>query len=246
MYKQWSRIPSRISFSCTIRLCSPNPLKPFGCTLGTAVLPPRARELTSRQEQAALSFRQAISSSITADSESKVASQPLLEGRPPLPSTEFSDSNIGVDQDASTPTTREIKHDRGKGSVNRDESRQYPLGTVSKRPNILGRVIIPQHPEGNGDSNVIDTATASLTTDLCRLASRQGDDVCQVLEEVGSGINTGCCDFGDVPKTVTTLGRSVALQARAVGLMGEVLKMTTRSKVSQCGVNLSLFFPPDP
>lgn len=90
----------------------------------------------------------------------------------------------------------------------------------------------PQLRESRGGD--IDTVTAArvLTLDLGRLASRQSDDVCQV---VGYPNNTSDeptrYDLDEIPEVVATLGRSVGLQARTVGLIEEVVMMTKRSRV---------------
>lgn len=81
-----------------------------------------------------------------------------------------------------------------------------------------------------------------LASDLSRLASRQGGAACELLQ-VSSSEATRCAvpldpwkDPRQVPEVLqalAALGQSVGLQAKAVGLMEEVVARTVHSRVSE-------------
>lgn len=90
------------------------------------------------------------------------------------------------------------------------------------------------------DTNSVYTirAAVALSSDLCRLAQRQGDAACQLVAGKGSTNVAGDrynqpCDIMtvEIPTKVARLGTSVRLQARAVVLMEEVVKRTAHSRV---------------
>lgn len=95
-----------------------------------------------------------------------------------------------------------------------------------------------------GFDSPIAWTTRELTADLCRLASRQYEAACELLlqeaeggcrETVSSSSRKALPHQGDV---MAALGQSVGLQAKAVGLMEEVVTRTLHSRVSQLAVSV--------
>lgn len=84
-------------------------------------------------------------------------------------------------------------------------------------------------------------AALILASDLSRLASRQGDAVCELLRVSSSDAapSAGVLDPRKDPRKdpgvldeLAALGQAVGLQAKAVGLMEEVVVRTVHSRVS--------------
>lgn len=173
----------------------------------------------SSQQKAASSFREAIRRSVAVDCESKEISRALLRGSSPPPSTRCSGSNIRWDHGIPRAI---IERENIHGPCAQGNDKEQP--EVDDKWSQLGE---------NRDGD-IDTVTAAcvLTSDLGRLASRQSDDVRQVFGYTNSTINEPVRgDLGEILEVVATLGQSVGLQARAVGLLEEVVMMTKRSRV---------------
>lgn len=74
-------------------------------------------------------------------------------------------------------------------------------------------------------------AACSLTSDLSRLASRQSVLADELLEVSAAG-PPDQCKVSKAAEAMVALGQSVGLQARAVGLMEEVVVRTGHSRVS--------------
>lgn len=97
-------------------------------------------------------------------------------------------------------------------------------------------------PTNIGFDGPIAWATCKLTSDLGRLASRQREAACKLLlqEEEGMRRETVSTSREALPhacEVVAALGHSVGLQAKAVGLMEEVVTRTLHSRVSQRDVS---------
>lgn len=104
-----------------------------------------------------------------------------------------------------------------------------------------------ERPINIGFDGPIARATRKLTSDLGRLASRQREAACELLlqEEEGLRRDTVSNLREAIPhacEVVAALGQSVGLQAKAVGLMEEVVTRTLHSRVSQRDVSTPICF----
>lgn len=195
------------------------------------------RELASRQERAAASFQEVIRCSITTDCDVNVISREVLEGSTVSLSNpaaaSVSDSKQKLVTGATAFRTGSASSNTSAGLETVDCHHNDNDGTKLDDKNKAS----PAEEQSNSAAHIVGAA-CDLTSDLCRLALRQGDDALQLLNathndgEEPTSRGRSC----DVRGDLATLGKSVALQARAVGLMEEVVIRTDRLRVRIAGL----------
>lgn len=214
----------------------------------------RNRDLADRQAQAATGFRQAVRRSIAIDAGDSENSSSVTsstsshkETVPEIPA-EKAEADVGVcDQSVEDAVVEDGVPSRQVQDEQVNTRRRNTCNdgdNDSKFPDDVTRTAV----DGGTVDDLTDPGVSPgraafiLASDLSRLASRQGDAACELLEVSSLEEAPKAVELGplkdprkdpDVLSAVAALGQAAGLQARVVGLMEEVVLRTTHSRVSE-------------
>lgn len=212
------------------------------------------RELADRQAQAATSFREAIRHSLSIDaggsendSAMSTRSSPFSED---LRDTPAEAGDVSYGQAAGQQLAENLDElPPARGKEDGDASNQAYRGNDEKAAELPGgalRTAVDIDADGasapsDASSNTAGGAALVLASNMCRLASRQGDAANELLRASPSAaarwtalgpVRRGPRKVPEALEAVVALGRAVGLQAKAVGLMEEVVERAKHSRVS--------------
>ncbi|CAM9583036.1 unnamed protein product, partial [Ectocarpus sp. 13 AM-2016] len=216
----------------------------------------RIRDLAAQQAQAAANFREAIRHSIAVDNgddgSSTIASgaSPLeigvVESSPCLTQEVKADEILPVGMSHNTPQPSNDFTTEGGEEGGRGKGGPHMYDADNREKDKEDRKNPDQPPTIRQDQlqDTCDTTTSGaahvLASDVSRLASRQSEAAIEVLQEPSSQDARGPLPadprtfhrkFPKVLEALALLGPSVGLQAKAVGLMEEVVERTTHSRI---------------
>ncbi|CBN79766.1 conserved unknown protein [Ectocarpus siliculosus] len=216
----------------------------------------RIRDLAAQQAQAAASFREAIRHSIAVDdgdddsSTTASGASPLeigvVETSPCLTQEVKADEipPVGMSHNPPQPSSDLTTEDGEEGGRRKGKSHMYDADNRDKDKEDRKKSDRPPTIRQDELQDTCDTTTSGaahvLASDVSRLASRQSEVASEVLQEPSSEDARGTLPadprtfhrkFPKVLEALAVLGPSVGLQAKAVGLMEEVVERTDHSRI---------------
>lgn len=201
------------------------------------------RELADREERAANLFQEAIRHSIAIDhgDASVFASLVPVEAVSPRKISGYSEyrsrprAAMAVSPAVEGLSRSESNIVRERDTVERtDQQKQgsrFSAHGAIQEDMIHRREIPEQVGEGALNTSTTTAIACTLTLDLRRLIKRQQEAVCELIE-MSPNCGPHPWEISEVSKPMAALGQLVGLQARAVGLMEEVVERTVHSRVS--------------